>query len=274
METKVDFFCSNVIPNNSFPVLSTDDIDVAFQGDIVSHHASGHSAMFNWSKITTPPPQSTKLQMFRTPQFHSSIFKVPPQLLRTPNVSSYLNIPSTPALLKGFEVSSFTSPCPSLRSVKSNYDSFVIPTPMIFSSLKSLARPSDGAIGPDILQLIEDDSKDVEYIDIKIKENNEEINDNNIVDYVLNITEDTENSSTENIPKPQEPPDVPIYIKRRKGRHAKRMTEEESIAYRERRQKLEKERRKERLAAYSKEEKGITRRSKRSQNKKVSYKYR
>ncbi|KAK6182999.1 hypothetical protein SNE40_010557 [Patella caerulea] len=273
MKIPTALHCLQNITNSPLPVLSTGDIEIIFQNNETNgetYDRYNYQDPVNWTKINTPPTCSRHYG-FKTPQLdHRYPFKT----FRTPNLPAFFNLslsqpvtPRTPMSWRGLDITAIT-PRLSQNTMLPN-DNFVIPTPLIYSSLASF-KPNTkiNSFGLDILELIDDESKDISCINRQIVSCNEiDLDDDNVIDYVLTITENTQTKCTQS----KIETGVERRVKRRKGRHAKRMTEEEAESYRKIRKQKERERRKERKNNFLKEEKGISRRSKRSTRKHVSY---
>ncbi|XP_041353466.1 uncharacterized protein LOC121371552 [Gigantopelta aegis] len=206
-----------------------------------------------------------RLCNFRTPS-------ICPKLI---NLSfSQPSSPRTPALGTRKTIVAAT---PCMAPNNTERDGFVISTPMVLNPLECLHKSGNSGYftSIDILDVLDDEAQDVTSVESHIRRYSElELTDTTIVDYLLDIGDDTSLNSLETFVDSQalvddEPP-VRRIITRRVFRHCKPLSEQEKLSLREIKKKKAKERARERKNIFKKPEKGIVRKSKRSK-KPVKY---
>lgn len=124
---------------------------------------------------------------------------------------------------------------------------------------------------PDILQLIDDDSKPVEMVDKQIHvdtDTNIPLCDSTVVDYLLDISNDYTDQQVTNTVKEQKQPEEPLV--KRKCRRAKPISYEESLVYHEQKKQREKECRQQRKERFKQKSSQGSRKSSRTK-KKIKY---
>ncbi|XP_067682365.1 uncharacterized protein [Haliotis asinina] len=275
------------LKNQPLPEITTDDVDRVIERveeDARKRRKEGILASLDQQTLNNVRNQGFKTPFalpFRKPEPTCT----PPRLPRLVNLSySQPSTPKTPGVNRHYPTGHAT-PCPPQNITDKYYfpdlnchtfsgDGFIIATPMVLSALDNLhAIAPFGENVPDILDFIDDDSHNVMAVDEHIGQPTDvDLNDNNVVDYLLGISEEISSEATA-IKTPQQPQvwtrvhqDPPLRrMTRRRYLHSKVITAEEEKSLRKLRKKREKERRKERKELFKKETRG-TRRSNRKKN--------
>ncbi|XP_046551877.1 uncharacterized protein LOC124261593 isoform X2 [Haliotis rubra] len=266
------------LKNQPLPEITTDDVDRVIERveeDARKRRKDGILANLDQQTLNNVRNQGFKTPIvlpFRKPELTCT----PPRLPRLVNLSfSQPSTPKTPAIYRHC-ATGYAAATPCLpQNITDNFsgDGFVIATPVVLSALDNLHTiTSFGENVPDILDFIDDDSHDVRAVDEHIRQHTDvDLNDNNVVDYLLGITEEIINSEAKVMKTRQQPQvwvheDPPLRrMTRRRYLHSKAITAEEEKSLRKLRKKREKERRKERKELFKKETRG-TRRSNRKRN--------
>ncbi|XP_046355824.2 uncharacterized protein LOC124134822 isoform X1 [Haliotis rufescens] len=281
------------LKSQPLPEITPDDVDIVIERaeeDARKRRKDGILANLDQQTLNNVVNQG-----FKTPNVlpcrKPEVTCTSPRLPRLVNLSfSQPSTPKTPAIYRHYQTGYAATPClpqnitdkysfPELTCYSFPGDGFVIPTPMVLSALDSLhAVGPFGENVPDILDFIDDDSHDMRAIDEHIRQHGRvDLNDNNVVDYLLGITEDTIKPEAKAIERPRQPQvwthvddDQPLRrMTRRRYLHSKVITAEEEKSLRKLKKKRDKERRKERKDLFKKETKG----TRRSNRKRKAVKY-